>query len=63
MDGIANSGFDGDCLNNVATASKDYIAIPFAEVPTEDPHSVFCDTSLDGKSLSCTILLNTKMVD
>lgn len=55
MDGNANPGFDGDCLDNVATNSKDYIAIPFAEVPGEDPHSLFCDTSLNTKSLICKI--------
>lgn len=52
MDSIAAPGFDSDCLDGVLNNEKDYIAIPFAEVTGEaDPHSLFCDTSLDEQEL------------
>lgn len=53
--GAAGDGFDIDCLDDAPTNPKDYIAIPFAEIPGESPHSLFCGTSLQGKTLSCKI--------
>lgn len=53
MDSINGDGFDGDCLDDDREASKDYIAIPFAEVTGEAPHSLFCGESLNDKVLTC----------
>jgi len=51
-------GFDDECLDVdvAATNKKDYIAIPFAEIftgltHTREHHSLFCDKSIDGKTL------------
>lgn len=64
MDSVSGTGvdeFDSDCLNGIATDSKDYIAIPFAEVTGQDPHSLFCGTNLDGKDLSCNLFQYFKL--
>lgn len=54
MDSITAAGpfFDDGCLDSTAANSKDYIAIPFAEVAGE-PHSLFCGDSLNGEELTC----------
>ncbi|XP_037044413.1 uncharacterized protein LOC119080265 isoform X5 [Bradysia coprophila] len=51
MDGIGAPYFDDMCLNGASGDSKDYIAIPFAEVTNQDPHSLFCGDSLDGEDV------------
>jgi len=60
--GATNGGFDDECLEvdaalTVPTTRRDYIAIPFAEfidsaatIPRQY-HNLFCDKSLDGKTL------------
>ncbi|KAG4070918.1 hypothetical protein HA402_001355 [Bradysia odoriphaga] len=52
MDGIAAPFVDDMCLNGVPTDSKDYIAIPFAEVTNQDPHSLFCGDILQDEEVS-----------
>jgi len=54
MAGTGTAGFDADCLDPDvgATSSKDYIAIPFAEVTTpREYHSLFCLDSLNNNRL------------
>lgn len=57
IDATVDDGFDINCLDAqpAAAASKDFIAIPFAELDSGDRHSLFCGTSLDQKELSCKI--------
>ncbi len=63
MGSIATPGFDSDCLDGDTAAAKDYIAIPFAEVTDEDdPHSLFCDTSLDGQELTCKMIIASQYI-
>lgn len=63
MDGNGGTSFDLDCLDNINDNAKDYIAIPFAEVPGEVPHSLFCGKSLDTTTLSCKLIQNLLRFD
>lgn len=59
MDIIDGDGFDSECLDDTDANSKDFIAIPFADVATIGRHSLFCGTSLHGGELTCEINIET----
>lgn len=66
MSSIGTTEVDSDCLNGDNTVSKDYIAIPFAEVSTLNPqiyHSLFCGTILEDEEVSCKILSMIRLID